>query len=62
MTWENYLQEFDTILNTETPTGLYAEEGMLHYTKLNEARQKRQENRQNNTKAKCEGFVLYKNL
>ncbi len=41
MTWENYLQEFDTILNAETPTGLYAEEGMLHYTKLNEARQNR---------------------
>ncbi len=41
MTWIEYQQEFEKILNEEPPTGVYAEENMLNYTKLNEARQSR---------------------
>lgn len=41
MNWEEYEKKFDEILNADFPTGMYAEESVLIYTKLNEARQGR---------------------
>ena len=41
MKWNEYQEEFEKILNAESPSGIYAEDNMLNYTKLNEARQSR---------------------